>query len=705
MAVIATAAALMKAAKNLVPAIKGAFTGSISSNATKTVGKSTTANRAQPVSRSAKDLVNQVHEKGKDASKPNRRGNLTLTELAKIQGVSFAAGAATESIRKLDNTMKSMLKVNERLAVVNSTLAKESAMNSKALINAEQGFGLAAQAMTEFRILGFKGSNKEMINLATRMKISGQDYGKMMKNFQDLLGKGGVNEKGIDHLAKTIKDNAIIYGTTTDSLIDALGALGKNLLDLNITGGSLAASETATKLAAMVGPAYAEEAGRFVSLIASMDKDKIDITARLGVEPWGDRISSNIVDSKEEMINSLSMINSSLRSGVGEKGVVQRRSFGALKPVYGEAGILGSILHDAAQKQLLASEKNINVIDQIKETVEHLKATFMAPFQIALAEMSPAFKTLGKSLIMFGGSLLNIIASLAPVITVIMDIVSGILRVFALIFQAVAIGINTITLGFVSVEGAYDSMLGRDSVTSVELDEAKMNGLISGMGQIWGKESPMVDTTKLTTVDITKESVREMFTTSPPTVDYAKLTSSVVDTTKLTTVDVTKAAVREMVDTTKLTSSVVDTTKLTSSVADNTKLNTVDVTKAAVSAMTSAIGIDRSFGKSSDLLRQKTAIASEAAAESLEKMVTLTEEEHKSGILQDLETLRNNNSRDVDARYFAIADAVAVEQNATLQLLGQLLHATENNREEVPRTPPATAPTSFATTPSQGDES
>ena len=121
--------------------------------------------------------------------------------------------------------------------------------------------------------------------------------------------------------------------------------------------------------------------------------------------------------------------------------------------------------------------------------------------------------------------------------------------------------------------------------------------------------------------------------------------------------------------------------------------------------MTSAIGIDRSFGKSADLLRQKTAIASEAAAESLEKMVTLTEEEHKSGILQDLETLRNNNSRDVDARYFAIADAVAVEQNATLQLLGQLLHATENNREEVPRTPPAKAPTSFATTPSQGDES
>ena len=404
-----------------------------------------------------------------------------------LKAGAFATGALTSSMKQLNSSLKNFMQVNERLAVVNSNFRKEYSKNSDALHGAEQGFGLAAKAMTEFRVLGFKNSSKGMLDLATRMKISGQDTGKMMKTFQGLLGKGGVNEKNLGGLAETITQTSLRYGVTTDGLIGALDNLSSSLLDSNLTGGTAAIAETTVKLVGLVGEANAGAASQFIKLVNSSKKEQIDITSRLGIESFGDMINKGIVPSLTQIKDAISKASNATRKMVGEEGAAgQRRTIDALRGVMGETGPLGVLLHKAIG---INQPKEVGVMDSIKNTFEHLKATFLAPFQIALAEMGPAFKTLTKSLFMFGGSLLNLVGSFSPVLVVIMDVVSAILRVFAVIFQAISSVVNAVMVVLSPLSSAWNAFVGRDKEDAPTMGLKKLEADSKSMGKIFGIES------------------------------------------------------------------------------------------------------------------------------------------------------------------------------------------------------------------------
>lgn len=427
-----------------------------------------------------------------------------------MKSSSFATGALKESVVKLNGSLKTFLQVNERLAVVNSNFGMELKKNSQTLKGAEQGFGLAAKAMTEFRILGFKDSSKGMVDLATRMKISGQDSGKMMKTFQDLLGRGGVNEKNLGDLATTITQTSLKYGITSDGLISAMGKLSGNLIDLNITGGSAAASETTTLLAGMVGEANAGLAGKMVSLLTSTNLSDIDVTARLGVEGFGDDITAGMASTEEGLLRMLNMVSAASRSMVGQVGEVNRRTLGALKPFMGELGPLSIVLLEAANKQ----KEAVGFFDAIKESINNLKATFLAPFQAAVADMTPSFKFLTESLFMFGGSILNLIGSLAPLIKLIMYVVGGIVRIFAGIIQGVSLILESFLGGFVTpgterIDSSSDSLGKIIGITSQKslLSYNKTNNLLA---RIDGSMNTMVQLEEDKKSEIIKQNLQEL---------------------------------------------------------------------------------------------------------------------------------------------------------------------------------------------------
>ena len=373
-----------------------------------------------------------------------KKGAAVASSLGKnsksLKTSSYGMGVLSESVLKLNNSFKSFLKINERLAVVNSNFKKEYSRNSAALHGAEQGFGLAAKAMTEFRVLGFKNTNKGMIDLATRMKITGQNSTKMMKTFQDLHGKGGVSEQGLGKLGKSITQSSLKYNTTTDSLIGAIGKLSENLLTLNFAGGTEATADFTKQLAAMVGPAQAGMAGEIANLLVSTNQQDIDRLALMNLEQFGEDLFKGQKKSDFEIRQAIDKMADFSRQQLGGEGQVDKRSSSALLPLVGKLGMLGTALSKGIETQQNSGAASVGVMDSLKETYEHLKAKFMVPFQLAMADMAPSFKRFSKGMMMLGGSILNFVTSFSPVFIWVMDRLTDAMLFFAGVFQKSAEG-------------------------------------------------------------------------------------------------------------------------------------------------------------------------------------------------------------------------------------------------------------------------
>ena len=421
---------------------------------------------------------------------------LPLNEILKgavIGGILFGIKVLATGIGKLNSSLKSFLKVNERLAAVNSTFGKEYSKNSSALRGAEQGFGLAARAMTEFRVLGFKNSEKSMLDLATRMKISGQDSSKMMKTFQDLLGKGGVNEQNLGSLAKTITQTSLRYSTTSDSLIGALEQLSENLLDLNVGGGAAAAADLTTKLAGLVGPELAPQAGQLISEITKADMGSITNSLLTGMHELGNKTFKGQMTSVEDLKRVILKANEGIVGTLGKSGEVDLLAYSQLKDIFGKQGpLIVSLAKDIeARKDEFTPLKDL--VDAIKDTFENIKATFMVPFQMAVSNLTPAFKTFTESIFMFIGSIGNLIAAFSPIISVIFDIASFVVRIFATIIQTVAMLSEAVMSYVRPFTWLKDKIFGRDvgsgeDMVSGQLSKVKAQaesiGMILGLDDV-----------------------------------------------------------------------------------------------------------------------------------------------------------------------------------------------------------------------------
>ena len=558
-------------------------------------------------------LAKGTAEKGFRTAAGESITNLSSRSQKILKAGAFATGALTNSMKQLNSSLKNFMQVNERLAIVNTTFGKESSKTSAALRGAEQGFGLAAKAMTEFRILGFKDSSKGMLDLATRMKISGQDTGKMMKTFQGLLGKGGVNEKNLGDLAHTITQTSLKYNTTTDSLIGALDKLSSNLIDLNITGGTESTAAAAQALAGAVGPQLADQAGEFVSLLTSLDMENLNASVVLGLENVGDRLARGDKVSGPELIKAMKTASAATRSMVGQSGDVSRRALSQLGTVVGKLGKLSVVLTDGISKQTEVAFSIGGVIDSIKGTFEHLKATFLSPFQIALAEMAPAFKTMTKSLFMLGGAFLNLIGAFSPVISFVFDIISLVARVAAFIVQAIATIVDMVMVVVKPFSKAWEFVTGRgdESVGDNKLDFSKVMADFKSLGQTMGIES---STTEI--VESNKNLSKTFAVTSQHYVSHSNKLSNTVK-----------------------------------NITNNSTGNTANQVKNNVIGTTSNAGLTRT---SSQLGIIATATQS---------LVSLGEDEKTRLIAQDLQ--KGTENKDVASRLYLIADYAARETAAT----------------------------------------
>ena len=337
-------------------------------------------------------------------------------------------------LSKLTEAISEMNDISERLSVVNTNLERELQGNTESLDKNTVGFGLAIKALAELRVAGFEQTNKNLINLATRTKISGQDTQAVIKLGQDILATGSHQEGVMDNLSKTIVDSSLKYGTTTDSMVRAVNQLSDNFQSLSVAGGLGTATEMTAELTALLGQENSKLIGSFMKELTS-PKSNLNMQAILGIEKTGDRIWMGL-QGLEESIPAILTAGDNARRLQGSAADTSRRAFSA---TFGAMDTMVMNTRMIADKLLEAQKKPMGIGDQLLKTLTVLKELVLDPFKSIAVGMLPSFKLFIGGLATLMGGILNLVFRVfGPFLAMGMDLIGALAGVIGMIFQAAA---------------------------------------------------------------------------------------------------------------------------------------------------------------------------------------------------------------------------------------------------------------------------
>jgi len=368
----------------------------------------------------------------------------SLTALGGGPALAMEAGLklAKMAIEKLTETLHEMNDISERLSVVNTNLHTELKGNTESLEKNTVGFGLAVKALAELRVAGFDKTNANLINLATRTKISGQDFGAVVKLGQDIIATGSHQEDVMDGLSKNIVDNSLKYGTTTDSMVKAVGQLSENFQLLSVMGGLDTATGVTADLTARLGQENSQLVGSLMKELTSANAN-LNMQAILGVEGLGDQLAMGNIGTQEAIQGIIegSKVASRLQ------GAAANTSRRALSATFGGTDKFLTNLRIVGEKLENAQKPAIAMWDALKNTLSVFKEIVMDPLKnIAVGLLKP-FQLLIGGLSLLVGSIMNLIVrAFGPAIAAVMDIVGVVAGAIGFVIQGVA-GV---------VEGIYD---------------------------------------------------------------------------------------------------------------------------------------------------------------------------------------------------------------------------------------------------------
>ena len=360
----------------------------------------------------------------------------SLTALGGGPALAMEAGLklAKMAIEKLTETLHEMNDISERLSVVNTNLHKEIKGNTESLEKNTVGFGLAVKALAELRVAGFDKTNANLINLATRTKISGQDFGAVVKLGQDIIAAGSHQEGVMDNLSKNIVDNSLKYGTTTDSMVKAISQLSDNFQLLSIMGGIDTATGVTADLTARLGQENSQLIGSLMKELTSANSD-LNMQAILGVEGLGDMLAMGNIDTQE----AIQGIIEGSKNAARLQGTAAETGRRALAATFGGTDKFLTNLRIVGEKLENAQKPAIAMWDALKNTLSVFKEIVMDPLKnIAIGLLKP-FKNLVGGLALLVGSIVNLLVRFfGPAIAAIMDVVGVVSGAIGFIIQAVA---------------------------------------------------------------------------------------------------------------------------------------------------------------------------------------------------------------------------------------------------------------------------
>ena len=250
------------------------------------------------------------------------------------------------------------------------------------------GFGEQLESQLQIMEAGFKEIPKSFRDLATGMRLSGQNEAKLISALRESVIVGGVSVEGTGELSKTLNSTTKEYGVRTEALIDSMGDLASKM-ESNLLGTTKNVDQAIVKLTGVFRDGSGPMLRKFVDGLSKMEN--FSHIAMAGIQDQ----AGIIMDSSSSVEELVVAIEEAVRASGGITKAISRSGKGFERIVSKEIGMnVGGQLGVVAAS-IMDVEKNT------KTSVDNQR-DFNNTFEASLKEMfSPIEKTMFD---IFGGN-------------------------------------------------------------------------------------------------------------------------------------------------------------------------------------------------------------------------------------------------------------------------------------------------------------
>lgn len=373
--------------------------------------------------------------------------------------LTAAYGAVSKAANAVVDSMLDFTKIQDSARAQNAIYNTSLMGNTGALLAATGGFKNAAMAQAELAKVGLPMAGKNILDLASRMKLSGEDMGKFMNVMENSLGPANLTKQAMDSLSEDVVRGAISSRISTEKVVNALGKLDKTiLLQAAFFGGGAAVNKFMTTLTTSVQPSMVGVAEDFAKMVLQGGVD-YNTLQRLGIEEMVDSIAKGNM-SQAQMLSTVDTAAKNFNSIVGDSANLTRRQFQAIASgPLGDLGLMATRLSESARQQRAVG---VNVVDGLKTTISQFTTRVMKPFETVTSILSGAFRVFMESLKFSIGMLSLILVPLVPVIAILLPVAGLFISLVALIGTVAGIwfvvsNMTTIVVGLLT--GAFAPLI------------------------------------------------------------------------------------------------------------------------------------------------------------------------------------------------------------------------------------------------------
>lgn len=340
-----------------------------------------------------------------------------------IGAFGAALGATIAILKNVNEEARKYRDVTERLAVINKDRREGSQELLKQQGELLGGLRRNSEILSELQILGLTQVNKNLLELGTRLQISGQSMAGFKELTSSMLRFSSMNEDGLDNLAENLIRISKNTNTTLETLIDATKMSAGQAASLTFLGGADAVENMASMRMLLQAVGGEQLGGQLVGLMDAISNISLSQAQMLGIEKPIDRMldapnTPEAIDilTKEILPRLETRLNRS-RDLVGMQVSTE---------IFGADLLEKTILASTALEKLGLSSEGLN--DQLKKVARQQAseqdkvATMMEAFRSRMEEafsrtaevQEEATTDFDLSLMALKGSFSTLMATLAP---------------------------------------------------------------------------------------------------------------------------------------------------------------------------------------------------------------------------------------------------------------------------------------------------
>lgn len=301
-----------------------------------------------------------------------QRINYEISRLSPAMAAAAKAGYGT---------IFEMSQGQKRAGAFGRDLNQVAGLNREVMKSGIGGFGEQIESQLSIMEAGFKDIPKSFRDLATGMRLSGQNEGKLIKALRESVIAGGVSVEETGELSKTLNKTTKEYGVKTESLIDSFGSL-ESKLESNLLGTTKNVDDAIIKLTGKFGAESGQMIRQFVDGIGKLENmsqaTMAGINEHVATILNSNSTSEQIADAIEASIDLMGSMSKSLaRVEGGDKRVAKEIA----KAIGGDIGMIAASLSNIEQntKAGTSTQRDFNSTfgTMLKETFSPLeKAMF-----------------------------------------------------------------------------------------------------------------------------------------------------------------------------------------------------------------------------------------------------------------------------------------------------------------------------------------